>query len=52
VIDLMAALKKSLGDQAKAQGEGKGKKAAPKKASAKKSAAKKEPAKALARKRA
>ena len=44
VIDLMAALKKSLGD------EKKGKDA--KKASAKKSSAKKEPEKAPARKRA
>src|SRR5205085_9128475 len=45
VIDLMAALKKSLGDQEKAAG--KAKKAPPRKASAKK-----EPAKAPARKRA
>jgi DNA end-binding protein Ku len=46
VIDLMAALKKSLGDQK--GGEEKPKKAAAKK----KTAAKKEPAKAPARKRA
>jgi DNA end-binding protein Ku len=46
VIDLMAALKKSLGD------EKGGKKASAKKAPAKKSSAKKEPAKAPARKRA
>ena len=46
VIDLMAALKKSLGDQ-KGKAEAK-----PKKAAAKKTAAKKEPAKAPARKRA
>jgi len=45
VIDLMAALKKSLGDQEKAAGKGK-------KAPAKKASAKKEPAKAPARKRA
>ena len=44
VIDLMAALKKSLGDDKKAD--------KPKKAPAKKTAAKKEPAKAPARKRA
>jgi DNA end-binding protein Ku len=50
VIDLMAALKKSLGDQ-KSEG-GKAKKTAAKKSSAKKSSAKKEPAKAPARKRA
>ena len=43
VIDLMAALKKSLGDE---------KKPAPKKSAAKKASAKKEPAKAPARKRA
>ena len=46
VIDLMAALKKSLGD------EKKGKKAEPKKAAAKKASAKKEPERARARKRA
>src|SRR5438045_5172687 len=45
VIDLMAALKKSLGDQEKAGGKGK-------KAPARKASAKKEPAKAPARKRA
>jgi len=45
VIDLMAALKKSLGEDKKAA-------AKPKKAAAKKTAAKKEPAKAPARKRA
>jgi DNA end-binding protein Ku len=45
VIDLMAALKKSLGEDKKAA-------AKPKKAPAKKTAAKKEPAKAPARKRA
>src|SRR5207253_9314726 len=45
VIDLMAALKKSLGDQEKAAGKGK-------KAPARKASAKKEPAKAPARKRA
>ena len=45
VIDLMAALKKSLGDDKKSDPK-------PKKASAKKTAAKKEPAKAPARKRA
>jgi DNA end-binding protein Ku len=45
VIDLMAALKKSLGDDKKAA-------AKPKKAAAKKTTAKKEPAKAPARKRA
>jgi DNA end-binding protein Ku len=45
VIDLMAALKKSLGDQEKAAGKAK-------KAPAKKASAKKEPAKAPARKRA
>src|SRR6478609_387458 len=48
VIDLMAALKKSLGDEKK----GKASAAKAKKAPAKKSAAKKEPAKAPARKRA
>jgi DNA end-binding protein Ku len=47
VIDLMAALKKSLGDEKKGKAEAK-----PKKAPAKKTAAKKEPAKAPARKRA
>ena len=46
VIDLMAALKKSLGD------EKKGKKSEPKKAAAKKASAKKEPERARARKRA
>jgi DNA end-binding protein Ku len=46
VIDLMAALKKSLGD------EKKGKDAKPRKASPKKSSAKKEPEKAPVRKRA
>src|SRR5437763_865374 len=46
VIDLMAALKKSLGD------EKRGKEDKPKKSSAKKSTSKKEPAKAPARKRA
>jgi DNA end-binding protein Ku len=46
VIDLMAALKKSLGDEKRA------KESARKKAPAKKSAAKKEPVKAPARKRA
>jgi DNA end-binding protein Ku len=46
VIDLMAALKKSLGDE-KAKSEAK-----PKKAAAKKASAKKEPTKAPARKRA
>jgi DNA end-binding protein Ku len=46
VIDLMAALKKSLGD------EKRGKEAKPKKAAAKKTSAKKEPEKAPARKRA
>src|SRR5690242_14268606 len=50
VVDLMAALKKSLGDQ-KSEG-GKAKKTTAKKSSAKKSSAKKEPAKAPARKRA
>jgi DNA end-binding protein Ku len=47
VIDLMAALKKSLGDEKKGKAEAK-----PKKATPKKSAAKKEPANAPARKRA
>jgi len=46
VIDLMAALKKSLGDEKRAKEE------KPKKASARKSSSKKEPAKAPARKRA
>ena len=46
VIDLMAALKKSLGDEKKGKAEAKSKK------SAKKSSARKEPAKAPARKRA
>ena len=46
VIDLMAALKKSLGDEKKGKAEAKPKK------SAKKASAKKEPAKAPARKRA
>jgi DNA end-binding protein Ku len=47
VIDLMAALKKSLGDEKKGKGDTK-----PKKTAAKKTAARKEPAKAPARKRA
>ena len=47
VIDLMAALKKSLGDEKRGKAESKGKKA-----TAKKSTARKEPAKAPARKRA
>jgi DNA end-binding protein Ku len=47
VIDLMAALKKSLGDDKKGKADAK-----PKKAAAKKASAKKEPAKAPARKRA
>jgi DNA end-binding protein Ku len=47
VIDLMAALKKSLGDEKKGKAEAK-----PKKSAAKKTSAKKEPAKAPARKRA
>ena len=47
VIDLMAALKKSLGDEKKSKSENK-----PKKTAAKKTSAKKEPAKAPARKRA
>jgi len=47
VIDLMAALKKSLGDEKKGKAEAK-----PKKAPAKKTAAKKEPPKSPARKRA
>ena len=53
VIDLMAALKKSLGDR-EAEGRGKESGAKPKKATAKKasSAKKKEPARAPARKRA
>src|SRR5947209_18554879 len=46
VIDLMAALKKSLGDEKRAKED------RPKKTSAKKSSSKKEPAKAPARKRA
>jgi DNA end-binding protein Ku len=50
VIDLMAALKKSLGNDGK--GAGNDNKGAAKKPAAKKSAAKKEPAKAPARKRA
>jgi len=50
VIDLMAALKKSLGDQERARAEGGRKKAAPKKAAAKKAPAKKkEPEKARKR---
>jgi DNA end-binding protein Ku len=49
VIDLMAALKKSLGEK---EAAGKAKKAAAKKSSAKKSTARKEPEKARARKRA
>jgi DNA end-binding protein Ku len=48
VIDLMAALKKSLGDEKR----GKADTAKPKKAAAKKTSARKEPAKAPARKRA
>jgi DNA end-binding protein Ku len=52
VIDLMAALKKSLGDQERAKGgAGKGKKASARKAPAKRAAAKKE-TKAPVRKRA
>jgi DNA end-binding protein Ku len=47
VIDLMAALKKSLGDEKKGRADSK-----PKKTAAKKTSAKKEPAKAPARKRA
>jgi DNA end-binding protein Ku len=47
VIDLMAALKKSLGDEKKAKAAAK-----PKKAATKKTSAKKEPAKEPARKRA
>jgi DNA end-binding protein Ku len=47
VIDLMAALKKSLGDEKKGKSEDK-----PKKSAAKKTTSKKEPAKAPARKRA
>ena len=47
VIDLMAALKKSLGDEKKGKADSK-----PKKTAAKKTSAKKEPAKAPARKRA
>src|SRR5947209_373147 len=52
VIDLMAALKKSLGDREAEQGRGKEKKSAGKKASPKRAAKKKEPDKAAARKRA
>jgi len=54
VIDLMAALKRSLGDEkgGKAANENKGKPAASKSGSAKKAPAKKAPAKAPARKRA
>src|SRR5438874_12889915 len=48
VIDLMAALKRSLGDEKKAAGKATGKKSAP----AKKATAKKAPAKTAARKRA
>jgi DNA end-binding protein Ku len=48
VIDLMAALKKSLGDEKRAKSEA----AKPKKAAARKTTAKKEPARAAARKRA
>ena len=51
VIDLMAALKKSLGE-GKAAAGGNAKKAAPRKAADKKTVAKKEPARASARKRA
>jgi DNA end-binding protein Ku len=51
VIDLMAALKKSLGEGKAAESRGKAKTPA-KKASAKRTATKKEPAKAPARKRA
>src|SRR5206468_1866681 len=52
VIDLMAALKKSLGDQERAKGDaGKGKKASARKAPAKRAAARKE-TKAPVRKRA
>ena len=51
VIDLMAALKKSLGEGKAAGGGGK-KKTSAKKAPAKKAAAKKEPERARARKRA
>jgi DNA end-binding protein Ku len=47
VIDLMAALKKSLGDEKRGKSESK-----PKKAATKKTSAKKEPTKAPARKRA
>jgi DNA end-binding protein Ku len=47
VIDLMAALKKSLGDEKKGKADSK-----PKKTAAKKTSARKEPAKAPARKRA
>src|SRR5947208_13539782 len=48
VIDLMAALKKSLGDEKRGKASG----SKPKTAAAKKASAKKEPAKAAARKRA
>jgi DNA end-binding protein Ku len=48
VIDLMAALKRSLGDEKKGAGKSTGKKSAP----AKKASAKKAPAKTAARKRA
>jgi DNA end-binding protein Ku len=50
VIDLMAALKKSLGDDK--SGKGADKESKPKKATAKKAAPKKAPAKTAARKRA
>jgi DNA end-binding protein Ku len=49
VIDLMAALKKSLGDEKAAKGEGGAKKPAAKKGAPKKAPAKKEPAKARKR---
>jgi DNA end-binding protein Ku len=52
VIDLMAALKKSLGEGKGEERGGKGKKPAAKKTAAKRTAAKKETAKAPARKRA
>src|SRR5436190_8069456 len=52
VIDLMAALKKSLGDREAGEGRGKEKKSAAKKASPKRTAKKKEPDKAAVRKRA
>ena len=51
VIDLMAALKKSLGE-GKSEAGAKGKKAAPKKSAAKRATSRKEPEKAPARKRA